>query len=258
MKIPLAITLAASVMLSGCSIFHRSPTWESVVASRSEYSSSGGGKDTYLNHLHQVLQGAGVEHKIVTYQFQYHNAYREEGVQSASAILYRDESTPSSPWWVMDEYHHVPVWLVNGDVDTQLEFFLQRRVEIVSTKNFAGNARAPLTRAATEGWKPHSTLAHSAREKKFRALFTASHTRSKAEKPVRTPVAPADSDPLTATVLSGHAPAAADIADSRAAALFRSSHGTQFDPGSSTDRSKMNELRRQLLNRSQRVSLRTQ
>jgi hypothetical protein len=47
-------------------------------------------------------------------------------------------------------------------------------------------------------------------------------------------------------------------ADTRAAELFRTTHGTQFDPGSSIDRAKMNGLRRQLLSRSQRVSLRTQ
>ncbi|MGB8169804.1 MAG: hypothetical protein WCF18_20045 [Chthoniobacteraceae bacterium] len=252
MKTSLSLVLAASLAFSGCSIFHRSPAWESVVSSRSHYSDSADAKGGYLNHLHQVLTSAGVAHKLVTYQFRYHNVYREEAVDSATAILYRDDTTPQNPWWVMDEYHHVPTWLPNWELDAQLGFFVQRPVEVLSVKEYAGGS-APEPGIAKNARPAQHSIAHSSRERNFRALFADAIPRSKAEKPARFPAAPAASDPLAATTFSGQG-----SADSRAAVLFRTTHGTAFDPGSSVDRAKMNELRRTLLNRSQRISLRTQ
>ncbi|HYR59415.1 MAG TPA: hypothetical protein VEO95_12330, partial [Chthoniobacteraceae bacterium] len=107
MKTAFFLTLAASLALGGCALFRRSPTWDAVVQSRSHYSDAHGtgAKDGYLDQLHRVLTGMGVAHKVVTYQFHFHNVYREEGVQTATAILYRDDTTPRDPWWVMDEYH---------------------------------------------------------------------------------------------------------------------------------------------------------
>jgi len=46
--------------------------------------------------------------------------------------------------------------------------------------------------------------------------------------------------------------------DARAAQIFRSKHGTAFNPNSSLDRVKMEELRRRLLSRNQIVRLRTE
>ena len=252
MKIPLSIALAALLTLCGCSVFHRSPTWDTVVASRSHFSGSGEGKDGYLNHLHQVLRNAGVAHKLVSYQFHFHNVYREEGVETATAILYRDDTTPSAPWWVMDEYHHVPVWLPNWELDAQLEFFVQRPVDVLSVKDYpASTASRP--RLAPADRTPHRAMAHTPKAKKFRTLFVSGSTPRRPERPARTPVAPVDSDPLTTHVLSGGNPA-----DAPADGLFRSTHGTTFDPTSSVDRAKMNALRHQLLNRNQRVSLRSE
>lgn len=256
MKSRLALVLSASLLLCGCSVFRQSPTWDSVVASRSQYHSSASldAKDGYLNHLHQVLLNAGVEHKVVTYQFRYFNPYREESAETATAILYRDSTTPNHPWWIMDEYHHVPVWLPNWEIDAQLEFFIQRKAEVVSVKDYAGRAVEEPT-VATVTRKSRGTIVHTPREKKFRALFAAGTDRSK---PRKSPAKPAPvvghpSTPKTFSVRKGDA-----TVDSRAVSLFRTAHGTQFDPGSSIDRAKMNELRRQLLNRGQRISLRNQ
>ncbi len=252
MKTSLSIALATVLTLCGCSVFHRSPTWDTVVASRSNYSGSRSddGKDGYLNRLHQVLRDAGIAHKVVTYQFRFHNVYREENVQTETAILYSDDTTPRSPWWVMDEYHHVPVWLPNWELDAQIEFFIQRPVEIVSVKDYP--AGAPQPRVATVKRTPQRSVTHTAREKKFRSLFANSGKAPRRERPVTTPAAPVDSDPLTTKVL------ASDTSDSRADSLFRSTHGTAYDPTSSVDRAKMNTLRRQWLNRTQRVSLRSE
>ncbi len=253
MKTSLSLFLAAALAMSGCSVFRRSPTWDSVVASRSQYSGSGDAKDGYLNHLHEVLASAGVPHKLVTYQFRYLNVYREESVESATAILYSDDTTPQNPWWVMDDYHHVPVWLPSWELDAQLEFYVKRPVEVISVKEFAGSGATEPRVAKSERTPPRS-LAHTAREKKFRALFAGSEARPKTKKPAKRAVAPAESDPLASKLLSGHA----STSDARAGSLFRTTHGTEFDPGSSVDRNKMAELRRTLLNRSQRISLRTQ
>jgi hypothetical protein len=248
MKASLSLLLAAALAVSGCSAFQRSPVWESVVNSRAQYTGAEAtdAKDGYLNHLHQILRAAGVAHKLVTYEFTFHDPYREVGVQTASAILYRDETTPRNPWWIMDEYHHVPVWLPNWDVRGQLEFFTQRPVQVISVKDYAGSGEA-LSRDAKVERPPRRMAAHTAREKKFRALFTFANAPSKGEKPGKVPTR--NAAPLAA---------AGDLPDFRAAALFRSEHGTQFDPSSSVDRTKMNELRRQLLNRTPRISLRTQ
>lgn len=255
MKTSLSLLLAASLLVSGCSVFRRSPTWESVVTSRSQYSGAADAKDSYLNYLHQVLTDAGVAHKLVTYQFRYRNAYHEEAVESATAILYSDATTPRDPWWVMDEYHHVPVWLPSWDLDAQLEFYTKRPVEVISVKEFPGQ-RDPEPAVASRERTPPRSLAHTAKEKKFRALFADDTTRPKAKK--RAPAArpPVESAPLASNLLSGNTTASDGATASRAEMLFRTTHGTEFDPGSSVDRAKMNALRRQLLNRSQRVSLR--
>ena len=257
MKTSLAIALATLLTLCGCSVFHRSPTWDAVVASRSHSSSSdsGDGKDGYLNHLHQVLQSAGVAHKIVTYQFHFHNVYREVGVQTATAVLYSDDTTPRAPWWVMDEYHHVPVWLPNWELNAQLEFFIQRPAEVISVKDYPATS-TPQPRVAKADRPSHRAMAHSVREKKFRSLFVSERKETRPRPPARKPAPPVDSDPLTATTLSGPSASAGSSSASPAAGLFRSAHGTAFDPTSSIDRAKMDDLRRRLLNRTQRLSLR--
>lgn len=259
MKTSLLLAVAASLLLCGCSVFQRSPTWESVVDSRTQYSGSGveGAKDSYLNHLHQVLTSAGVEHKFVEYQYHYYNVYREASVESATAILYRDATTPSHPWWIMDEYHHVPVWLPNWELKAQLEFFAKHKCDVVAVKDFAGHADAKQQVARVEKSSPRA-FAHTAQEKKFRALFTGNAKPATAPKAPRKRVAAITAVPPPAKARTERTVAATEPSDSRAVALFRTTHGSTFDPGSSVDRAKMNELRRSLLNRGQRISLRTQ
>jgi hypothetical protein len=244
MKTPLSIVLAASFALSGCAIFQRSPTWDSVVSSRAHYTEdAAGGKSGYLQYLHQVLSGAGVEHKVVTYQFHFLNTFHEEAIETATAIVYRDETTPRHPWWIMDENHNVPVWLPNWALDAQIEFFIHHKAEVVTSREYASRGPAQTRFAAADGKSPRSLIAHTPKAPKTRALFASSTTQPR----TRRSAAPAEREPLSASVAT---------ADSRATALFRTAHGTAFDPGSSIDRQKMNELRRQLLSRGQKVRLR--
>jgi hypothetical protein len=235
MKTSFLFAAAAALLLSGCAIFQRSPTWARVVDSRADYEgpADAGGKEGYINHLHQVLSNAGVEHKVVTFLFRYHSVSREESVETATAVIYRDETTPRNPWWVMDEYHHVPTWLPNGELDTQLGFFMKRKVEIIEVKEYGARTsdfRASAPRQFAQGRKPS------------RVGITQS-------------ASPRSAAPRHAVARTS---GSASAEDSRNQALFRSTHGTAFDPGSSVDRAKMAALRRQLLSRNHHVGLRSE
>lgn len=247
MKTPFFIVLAASLALSGCAIFERSPAWDTVVKSRSQYSGDRGSATNggYINHLHRVLSDAGIEHKIVTYQFHYRNAYREDSVQTAVAILYRDDTTSRNPWWVMDEYRNVPVWLPNWELDAQLEFFIHRDVEVLEVKEYV-NASRRSSPAIKSRHSAKQVVASAGKPGKQRSAV-ASAKKGTAPKSAQRPAA---NDPLTAASLSG-----ASAADARAAEVFRSTHGTPFDPGSSVDRQKMQALKRQLLSRNRSAKL---
>lgn len=251
MKTPLAIVLAASLVLCGCSVFQRSEVWDTVVKSRSEYSGGGGmgDKDGYINHLHRVLTDAGVEHKIVTYQFHFWNAYREDSVQTATAVIYRDDWNAKNPWWVMDEYRTVPVWLPSWPLAAQLEFFLHRDAEVLSEKSYGAAASRPLASA-----KPrrsiHQQIAAVPKPRKPRATFASSRAKAPALRPEPAPAEGAD--PLSATTLTGGG------GEPVAGTLFRSTHGTAFDPASAIDRQKMQALKRQLFDRNRNAKLRTE
>jgi hypothetical protein len=259
MKLPFLLVLALSLTLSGCALFRTSPTWETVVSARSNYSGSGGAKDDYIDHLHQVLSTAGIEHKVVTFQFHFHNAYREEGVDTSAVVLYRDDATPRDPWWAMDDYHHVPVWLPSWEVKRQVGFFVQREVEIISVKEYRGAVGEP-------DRKSSQPLARRTEEQKLRSLFVnnSKNVKMRAErpaKPVKVAVQP-KTIAFRKKVVMRPQPAANQpqrgktAANDRVDNLFRSVHGTVFDPGSTADRQKMAALRKQFLNRNQSSRLR--
>jgi len=257
MKLTLSLALAASIFLSGCSVFQRSPTWDLVVRGNTSGRVEEG-KGCYINHLHQLLTGAGVEHKIVAYQYHSLNAYREESIQAGVLIIYRDDTTPHNPWWITDEYRHVPVWVPNRQVEEQIGFFIQQRAEIISVKEYAASAPSGKQIGRSSGNtdrafadKVDRTFAETRPGRAYRTLFAGQAPRLSVTKTKKTAPGPRRSTaPLTATTTSGSA--------AQAAQAFRSTHGTTFDPLSSVDREKMNELRRRLLSRNQIVRLRTE
>ncbi|HYR57116.1 MAG TPA: hypothetical protein VEO95_00745, partial [Chthoniobacteraceae bacterium] len=145
----------------------------------------------------------------------------------------------------MDEYHNVPVWLPNWALDQQLEFFIQRPVDVLAVKEYAVAAphqariavvlhKAVVASAA----KHHRPIAITPRVKKHRSVFL-STTRSHSARSAKPPVAKAGADPLTATSLTGRPAGSGDRGS---------------DSGNSAD--KANEVRQQLLNRNQSVKLR--
>ncbi len=254
MKLSLSLALSATLLLSGCSVFQRSPTWDLVVRGNTSGGDVTEGKGGYIDRLHQILAGAGVEHKVVTYQYHWLNAYREEAMQAGILIIYRDDSTPSNPWWITDQYRHTPVWVPNTNIEEQVGFFLQQRAEVVSVKEYG--ARVPSGKQiATISRRNDRAFAETRPGRAYRSLFADGQApRLSIGKPKKT--APSRSrklrvaDPISAPTLLG--------SQTQAVEFFRSKHGTAFDPNSSTDRQKMNELRRRLLTRNQVVGLRTE
>jgi hypothetical protein len=250
MKISLFLALAASLLLSGCSVFRRSAAWDAVVHVRHEGLADG--KEGYINQLHRALAEVGVEHKVVSYQYNYRNVYGEEAVGSAVAILYRDDATPRDPWWIMDEYHHVPVWLPSWELKAQLEFFTRHVCEVGAVKEYGATARDP--KLSQSPRRSETVLAQTQPGRRYRTLFAGSLPRLKvAAAKKSTPAAPA-SESVFARWFTNRTSAN----DDKSSAVFRRVHGTAFDPGSRIDREKMDALRRQLLSRNQIVQLRTE
>src|SRR5438552_439092 len=109
MQKSLSVSLAACLTVAGCS--HSPSPWNTVRSVRVDTRDSDDPSAAYAEHLSGVLKSANVEHKVVTYQFHYRTALREEAVATRTAVLYRDDHNPSNPWWLTDERLNKPVWL---------------------------------------------------------------------------------------------------------------------------------------------------
>lgn len=135
----LVFAVAACLALAGCQVFKRSETWATVTKVRGTYNPSDPDPSrTYATRLHRVLQENAIEHKLVTYQFRYTTRLRETAVGTRSAVIYKDASTPSHPWWLMDERLAKPIWLPNEALEKQLAFYLRNPTELVEQSQFPG------------------------------------------------------------------------------------------------------------------------
>lgn len=245
MQKPLIVLLASALVLTGCSAFKKSQTWQRVVDSRNDRLADGTGKSTQADRLHAVLAAENVEHKIVTYQFRYRTRLREEAVGTGKAVIYRDTVTPDSPWWVMDENAAFPVWVPNENPDRQLSFYLRRNAEVLAQQDFPAGGSHKSFDAAPAIAAPDSAPPMLARARKPATTVIA-----------RVKVKRADVEVLAAVPATRDVPAEVlDFAqpDRRFDALFRTTHGTRFDPRSSADRQKMVELRQTLTARNDEI-----
>jgi hypothetical protein len=218
----LSLPFALCISFAGCQIFTKSPTWDKVTKVRVQSHEAEDPSQAYANEMHRVLSDDAVEHKLVTYQYRYTTRLREEAIGTRTAVIYRDNHSPNYPWWLVDERTRKPVWLPNGDVQKQVQFYAQHHTEIVDVKEFptgAGSGKSVISfdnpnapSVAQSGLKPR-TLA--ATEEERRRDFLRSRS---------------------ATAMSGAATA------SPAEERFRQVHGTKFDPASAVDRRKMAAL----------------
>jgi hypothetical protein len=132
MQKPLAITIAACLGLASCQVFEKSETWETVMrvhpgnAFREADPSA-----SYAEKLHQVLLEQGIEHIVVAFQYHYYTNHYEESLGTRTAVVYRDSSNSSYPWWLKDDRLATPFWLPNGSLEEQLSFYARRPVEVL-------------------------------------------------------------------------------------------------------------------------------
>ena len=206
MSKPLTFSIAACAVLAGCQIFQPSPTWKKVVNLRVALPREGDASKIYAEALDRELTANGVEHKIVTYQYRYRSRLSDAATAEHTAVIYRDDANPKYPWWLKDERRGRPLWLPNGSVEQQLEFYVGRDVEITGGgdgKQVAVGELEPILRRITRSLR---LSAPRARE---------------------TPLPVAESLKLPSFYEA-----------------FRNIHGTEYDATSPVDRKKMEAILR--------------
>jgi hypothetical protein len=279
---PLALSIALCLGLSGCQVFDKSETWETVMKVRPGQSvRDPDPSHAYAARLHDALADRGVEHKVITYQYRYTTRLREEAVGTRTAVVYRDASSGTHQWWIKDDRLNKPVWLPNGELNRQVSFYLRRKAEVIEKKNYpakGGSSKAMLAFA-----KPAQSLRRAAQAPE-RAVTRITPVKKApapviAKKPVPTPkpVVKVKPAPVKIAVKRAPAPKPAPVAretealapiasrststwnppsvldraqqppetaprDRYLEKLFRSRHGSEYNVFSVSDRRKMAEL----------------
>jgi hypothetical protein len=296
MQKPLVLSIAVCLGLTGCQVFEKSQTWETVThvlpgdSIREPDPSS-----SYAEKLHRVLLEQGVEHLVVTYQYHYYTHQYDEAVGTRTAVVYRDNVSPSYPWWLKDDRLETPFWLPNGELDKQISFYARRKVEVIEKHAYPareGNENPPVSLVhpappthrvvAVEKPQPvtHIAPAKVVQAPAPKAVVTshpivaptpaASTTRPAAVTKIQHPAAKvtAQAKPTEALPPSSAAaphsnsfwspPATIDPVaqgtdpaprDEHLEKLFRQRNGTHYDPTSTVDRRKMEQLKHGLVGR---------
>jgi hypothetical protein len=146
MSKPIAVSILACFTLTGCTLFQKSPTWDKVVRTRVSLPRDGDASRIYAEGLHHELKAAGVEHKVVKYQYRFRSRLREGGIAEATAVIYRDDSNAAYPWWIKDQRSGRPTWLPNGSVQQQVRFYVGRDVEIIGPESGSGGGEKRIVR----------------------------------------------------------------------------------------------------------------
>ena len=186
----LLFALSACLALTGCQSFRTSPIWKTIVHTHIVLPRDGDSSKLYAAEFHRELTAARIEHKVVTYQYRYNVGMRDEATATRTAVIYRDDTNPTYPWWLKDEVSNRPVWLPNGSVEQQIRFCIGREVQIVDAGHNAGGDGKEIihshphakkhvasSKTHTESSKKHiaSSKKHTASSKK-RATSSKKHT----------------------------------------------------------------------------------
>ena len=150
MKTTLTLTAGIALVFAACHST-RTDTWQKVVSSPRTGNDDKDRSRAYAAELHSTLLHNGIAHKVVTYQFRYSSKFTISGTAERTAIIYRDSAEPKHPYWIMDDHLTSPVWLPEGPVERQVDFYLRRPSTIVSVTDFpAGDDKAvkPLEKSA--------------------------------------------------------------------------------------------------------------
>lgn len=135
MKTTFTLTAGAVLLLAACHST-KTDTWQKVVSAPHATSDVKDRSRAYAAELHATLLHAGIAHKVVTFQFRYSSKYTISGTAERTAIIYRDPAETKHPYWIMDDHLTSPVWLPEGSVERQVDFYLRRPATIVSVTDF--------------------------------------------------------------------------------------------------------------------------
>lgn len=210
MRSTIALLLTACVSFTACSV-RRSKGWETALSTRVDTADADPAA-AYAEKLSAALTAAGVEHKVVTYEFRYRTRLREDAIGTRTAVIYRDDSSARDPWWLADGNAGGPVWLPGHDLERQLAFYMHRPATVVSVDG------------SPAGGDGKRQLAETAQPSLFARLWPVRKTERSRRSIAPQPAAPAAKIPP------------------RQLALFRARHGSPFDPASVVDRVKMERL----------------
>jgi hypothetical protein len=116
----------------GCS--QPSSPWTTVRSARVDTHDSDDSSGAYAEHLSRVLQTANVEHKLVTYEYRYRTALREEAIGTRTAVNLSRRHESAEPL-VADGRAPLQPGLAPGDDENrQVSFYLHQPATVVSTK----------------------------------------------------------------------------------------------------------------------------
>jgi hypothetical protein len=245
MQKPLALSLALCLSLTGCQVFEKSKTWDTVMGVKPADSFRQADPSAYYSEkLHRVLLDQGVEHYVVTYQYHYYTGHYEEAVGTRTAVVYRDDTNSSYPWWLKDDRTATPFWLPASDLNAQLSFYARRKAEVIEQKHYPGHGGggkeviAP-RRTAQNKVQFRGGISQASQPKPHVTEGSQAVTKVALVKPA----AQAPKTVLTfQPVVESPAPG-----DAHLEKLFRSRNGTTYDPTSVTDRRKMEQLKHGLV-----------
>jgi len=286
MQKPFALFIAVCFCLTSCQVFEKSEIWENVTHVRPGDSIRDPDPSaSYAEKLHRALLEQGVEHIVVTYQYHYFTHQRDEAVETRTAIVYRDNADQNYPWWLKDDRTSTPIWLPNGELAKQISFYIRRTAQVIEQKVYParganGKAALGMFRPATVKQRPVFA------EHPQRAVTKITQTRSTQTPPatllvpfrsgsakpfagsqgvqpaavtkIQHPANFAVSKPTPSEVLP--APVAASRTglfwssepvpkEEHLEKLFHWENGTSYDPASSVDRRKMEQLKHGLMGR---------
>jgi hypothetical protein len=208
----------------------------------------------YIEKLQRVLSADKIEHKVVTYQYRYETRLRDEAVGTGVAVIYKDNSDPANPWWIMNDRLRKPVWLPGQNVDQQVSFYLQRTAQVIEQRDYINGELTPASMIAKN--KPVVKPGEPAVTQIAKAQTVAKPAPAAAPAPAVVPgpapaaaVAQTEPRPFQRRALFAPKPANVKIPFTAPApgsnydSMFRKAHGTDYDPSSSVDRQKMETLK---------------
>ena len=258
MKKSYSLALAAGLTLAACEGSKQKTTWQKVTETKPDKVAAADPGDAYTKKLHKLLTAEKVEHKVVTYQYHYETRLRDQAVGTHSAVLYKDNSNPQNPWWLMDERLGKPVWLPGEDVNKQVAFYLRRQAQVVEQKQFTGGEpQAPEMIVAKHtpvvpAGEPAVTRIAKVKKAPVRETAVA-QAAPRAPQPEAAP--PVHVSPATHEVtipFTNPVPADSPYDD-----VFRRAHGSGYDPASPLDRRKMDTIKHALLDTREPAAART-